>query len=391
MIKLTDVIEVFWVFLKLGLTSFGGPIAHIGYFHTCFIKERQWLDETQFANLVAVCQCLPGPASSQLGFALGWLRAGWLGAIAAFMAFTLPSVLMLIIAAHLLSDFSHVFFQTLISSLMIVAFVVVFQAVWGMAGKLCQQTSAKIIALLSMIYLLFSTSSMTQIFVIVCGGLMGGFFCQQDQKPSLLPTRLMVTRKVAMGLLGLFFLLLVGLPFFGEQNLWAQVSHYYHVGALVFGGGHVVLPLLESSFVGDSLSQEKFLAGYGVAQAMPGPLFSLSAYMGYLSNQNSLLGACIAVLSIFLPGFLLLISVLPFWQSLASIPRFFSVMAGINAAVVGMLSAALYNPIILHALNSIEDWVIALVGLVLLMRFNLKIVWVIFWCVASKCLITQVL
>lgn len=369
--------EVFLAFLKLGVTSFGGPIAHLGYFRDELVTRRRWIDEAGYADLVALCQFLPGPASSQVGFSMGLLRGGLGGALLAWLAFTLPSALLLLIFAYSADAFAGSLGQSIIHGLKLVAVAVVAQAVWGMARNLCPDRQRAAIAIVAVLIVTFISSSMGQIAAIVAGALGGWVACRQVQAPAASRLRFRLSRRAGTTALGLFFLLLFGLPL--VLTIWqaptlALFEAFYQAGALVFGGGHVVLPLLETSVVDPGwVSQDAFLAGYGAAQAVPGPLFTFAAYLGAVAAPiaNSLIGACVALVAIFLPGMLLLMGVLPFWDQLRQRPLAQAIMAGTNAAVVGILAAALYDPVWTSAVLAPADFAIALVAFALLVVWKL--------------------
>jgi chromate transporter len=348
--------EVFGAFLKLGLTSFGGPIAHLGYFRDEFVLRRKWLDEKAYAELVALCQFLPGPASSQVGFALGLQRAGVTGALAAFIAFTLPSALLLLAFAYGASLFGGVVGGGIIDGLKIVAVAIVAHAVRGMAATLCPDSPRAGIALAALLVVLAPTGSAGQVAAIAAGALIGyGILRDGTAEPAVQP-RFRVSRALGLIALGVFSTLLVGLPLLSALTGWqglALFDAFYRSGALVFGGGHVVLPLLEAETVRTGwTSPDTFLAGYGAAQAVPGPLFTFAAYLGAVVDPapNGIPGAMIALLAVFLPGFLLLAGVLPFWDSLRRRPAAQAAIRGANAAVVGILAGALYDPVFTSAI-----------------------------------------
>jgi chromate transporter len=363
--------EVFGAFLKLGLTSFGGPVAHIGYFRDELVVRRKWIGEAGYADLVALCQFLPGPASSQVGFALGLFRAGPLGALAAFAAFTLPSVLLLLAFASGASAFAGPAGAGLLHGLALVAVAVVAQAVWGMAGTLVPDRQRAAIALAAVLVSVFAPNPFGQIGAILLGGLAGLWLCRGGPAPGSGRLAPDVSRFAGVVSLALFLLLLFLLPVaatVGWQGV-ALFDAFYRAGALVFGGGHVVLPLLEAEVIPRGwVGEDAFLAGYGAAQAVPGPLFSFAAYVGALAGLGAgwLAGAAIALAGIFLPGFLLLIGVLPFWEALRTRPSAQRSMRGANAAVVGVLGAALYDPVWTGAVLAPPDFALAAAGFLLL-------------------------
>lgn len=388
MMRKSNLTNVLITFFKLGLTSFGGPIAHIAYFRKELIEKQQWTNEHQFSQLLAICQFLPGPASSQLGFALGFMRAGWLGALAAFIAFTLPSALLLIGFASLLPLLSNPVGMTVIHGLKLVAVAVVADAVLGMAKKLCPDHTRRIIALLAASALLVTQVAWAQILVIIVGAAIGILLCRPNPTSNtMLP--LPINKRFAWLLLSLFLgLLLVSFLPNPESELIALSQAFYRTGALVFGGGHVVLPLLEEAVVHTGwISNEHFLAGYGAAQAIPGPMFAFSAYLGaMIPNEQSMswLNALFAVVFIFLPGFLLLAATLPLWQFIANKPFAGKAIAGIHAAVVGILAAALINPIVMTSVMSAIDVLICIVAIICLVRWRLSPLLVVVWCIVAS-------
>jgi len=369
--------QVFWAFLQLGLTSFGGPAAHVGYFRTAFVERRAWLDESQFAQLLAVSQFLPGPASSQLGFAIGLHRAGWLGALAAFLAFTTPSVLLLIVLAAILPSIDAAWSDPIIHGLKLVAVAVVTHGVLGMAKGLLPDIQRRAIAALAIIVMLLSSSSLGQMAVILLGAVLGMLLLAHIPLTASSPLNVPVARNTAKLLLALFALLLMAAILLTTHSDWQTLlASYYRSGALVFGGGHVVLPLLDQAVVTPGLVTEaQFMAGYGAAQAVPGPMFSLAAFLGYV--QGGVGYALLAVAVIFLPGFLLLGGVLPYWHKLTEQVWAGRLVAGVNAAVVGLLAATLYDPIATSALVQWSDWLIALLGFSLLQWLRLNPLWVV--------------
>jgi chromate transporter len=364
--------EVFRAFLKLGLTSFGGPIAHLGYFRDELVVRRKWIDETAYADLVALCQFLPGPASSQVGFALGLLRGGAFGGLAAWCAFTLPSALLLTTFALAAPAFSGPLGTSLVHGLKIVAVAVVAQAVWGMARTLAPDKIRAGIALAAVMVIVFIGGAFAQITAIVLGGLAGYRLCRDSVVAPVGHLSFCVPRAVGMAALILFFALLAGLPLLSAlqpAHSVALVNSFYRAGALVFGGGHVVLPLLEAGVVGHGwIGPDSFLGGYGAAQAVPGPLFTFSAYLGaaMAPTPNGISGAAICLVAIFLPGLLLVVGALPFWDAFRLRPAAQAIMRGTNAAVVGILGAALYHPVWTSAIHSSFDFALALTGFMLL-------------------------
>lgn len=366
-------LEVLLTFLKLGLTSFGGPIAHLGYFREEIVVRRRWIDDGAYTDLVALCQFLPGPASSQVGFSLGLIRAGYWGGLAAWTGFTLPSAVLMVAFAYGAGALTARPIGTgLLHGLKLVAVAIVAQAVWGMARTLCPDRQRTAIACVAVLMILFSTSSVAQIGTILMGGTAGLWLCRTAPPGSTGPVVVPVSRSVGLVALCGFFLLLAGLPVLrglsGSPGV-ALFEAFYRSGALVFGGGHVVLPLLRDAFVTPGwVSDNTFLAGYGAAQAVPGPLFAFAAYLGAVvgPSPHGLTSAALGLIGIFLPGMLILIGTLPFWETLRARADAQAAMRGINAAVVGLLGAALYNPLWTSSVKSSGDFAVALVGFVLL-------------------------
>lgn len=380
--------EVLQTFLKLGLTSFGGPIAHIGYFRKELVERRAWVSEAQFSQLLAICQFLPGPASSQLGFALGLLRAGWLGALMAFLAFTLPSAILLVCFASVLPMLSGELAQAAIHGLKLVACVVVADAVIGMASKLCPDLQRRVLALISAIALVLAGSVWMQLGLVLLGAIAGLVLCKQPEIEQRSAISVSYGKRFAALLLGIFSLLLVlALLLPSSLGVSGIAQAFYQAGALVFGGGHVVLPLLEESVVATGwLPAESFLAGYGASQGIPGPMFAFAAYLGALipTEYAPWIGASIALVFMFLPGFLLIAVAMPLWQEIASRPTAINAIAGVNAVVVGILAAALYDPILTSGLSTLADLVIVGIGFVMLFRFRCSALVILAWCVASS-------
>jgi chromate transporter len=365
-------LEVLRAFAKLGVSCFGGPIAHIGYFREEFVVRRRWLDEPAYADLVALCQFLPGPASSQVGFSLGLLRAGYLGGLAAWTGFTLPSAIALVLFAYGASALQGTIGTGLLHGLKLVAVAIVAQAVWGMARTLCPDRERASIAVVGMLIILFSGSSAAQIATIVFGGVAGLWLCRTATKIAPSDLSIPVSRTVGIAALVVFFLLLGGLPLLqtglSSQGL-ALFDAFYRSGALVFGGGHVVLPLLRDAVVSPGwVGENAFLAGYGAAQAIPGPLFTFAAYLGAIvaPAPHGLAGAGLALIAIFLPGMLVLIGTLPFWETFRRRANAQAAMRGVNAAVVGLLGAALYNPVWTSSVKTPGDFGLAVAAFILL-------------------------
>src|SRR5690606_8110405 len=366
--------EVLTVFTRLGLTSFGGPVAHLGYFHDELVERRQWLSEEEYADLVALCQFLPGPASSQVGIGLGISRAGLAGGLAAWLGFTLPSALALMAFAFGVSTLADVSSAGWLNGLKIVAVAVVAHAVWGMARKLAPDRLRASIAVVGAIVVLAWPASLGQLVVMALGGLVGWLLLRGAVAAPAARRSFGVNRRLSAVLLAVFFALLIGLPILraaSDSQAVAVVDSFYRAGSLVFGGGHVVLPLLQAEVVPPGwVDNETFLAGYGAAQAVPGPLFTFAAYLGAVMRPGlaGLGTGLLALVSIFVPSFLLLVGVLPFWELLRSQAYVQAALRGVNAAVVGILLAALYDPVWTSAIFSARDLSIAL-GAFLLLSF----------------------
>jgi chromate transporter len=364
-------LEVFVAFLRLGLTSFGGPIAHLGYFRQEFVVRRQWLDEAAYADLVALCQFLPGPASSEVGIGIGLGRAGLAGALAAWTGFTLPSAIALVLFALGVERLGSLDAGWL-HGLKIAAVAVVAQAVWGMASTMATGRTRATLAVAAAAIVLAVPTTVGQLGAIALGAVAGVLLSRPERAASPPPPSASVGHGFAIGCLVVFFALLVGLPVlttaFPSQAL-AMFNAFYRAGSLVFGGGHVVLPLLQAAVVPPGwVTNNAFLAGYGAAQAVPGPLFTFAAYLGAVMGPqpNGWAGAAISLVAIFLPSFLLVIGALPFWQALRGKPIAQAALTGVNAAVVGLLLAALYNPVWLAAIMGPLDFAIALAAFLLL-------------------------
>jgi len=365
-------LEVLRVFLKLGLTCFGGPVAHIGYFRDEFVLRRKWIDEHAYADLVGLCQFLPGPASSKVGFSIGLMRAGYAGALAAWAGFTLPSAALLVLFAYGAGALQGPVGQGLLHGLKLTAVAIVAQAVWGMARNLCPDRERASIAVAAALLILLSGTSAAQVGAIILGGLAGLWLCRSEAPAPSGHVEIPVSRRAGLVALTAFVFLLVGLPALrgltGSPGV-ALFDAFYRSGALVFGGGHVVLPLLREGFVGTGwVSDDTFLAGYGAAQAVPGPLFTFAAYLGTVvaPEPHGVLGAVLGLLGIFLPGLLVLLGALPFWDSFRKRAGAQAAMRGVNAAVVGVLGAALYDPVWTSSVHSPQDFAVALVGFALL-------------------------
>lgn len=367
-----SIFEVLKASTKLGLTSFGGPIAHLGYFRNEYIQKRKWIDDKSYADLVALCQFLPGPASSQVGIGIGMMRAGLLGAVVAWIGFTLPSAVAMILFAYLFKGFD-VGNAGWIHGLRIVAVAIVAQAVWGMGKNLASGKNKATIAIVAAVASLLWRSALTQILIILFAGITGLLLFRiqnsSDEKVVIVP----VGKKLALISLSVFFGLLAVLPFMRKALPFeglALFDSFYRVGSLVFGGGHVVLPLLENEVVSAGwITQGEFLAGFGAAQAVPGPLFTFAAYLGAIISGWS--GAIITTLAVFFPSFLLVVGVLPFWDVLRRQHKLQGALVGINAAVVGILLAALYNPVWTNTVKTPLDFSMVLAAFGMLVFWKL--------------------
>ena len=364
---------VLWVALRLGLTSFGGPIAHLGYFREEYVVQRRWLDETSYADVVALCQFLPGPASSQVGIAVGYIRAGMAGGLAAWIGFTLPSALALVLFAYGVEELD-VIDTGWLHGLKLVAVAVVAQAVWGMGRSLALDRDRATIVIVAAVAALACQSAIMQVLIILVSGFVGWKILKvdavQSSKDSL---STFIPKWMGIVALVVFFVILAGLPLARQlesSQTLAIFDSFFRSGSLVFGGGHVVLPLLQSEVVGPGwMTNAEFVAGYGATQAVPGPLFTFSAYLGAVISPGpqGIVGGGLALVAIFLPSFLLITGVLPFWDLLRKRDVFRRALNGVNAAVVGLLLAALYNPVWTSAVETPEDFALAISALGLLM------------------------
>lgn len=367
-----SVLAVFNAFLKLGLTSFGGPIAHLGYFREEFVVRRKWLDDRVYADLVALCQFTPGPASSKVGIGIGLSQAGLPGAFAAWLAFTAPSAIALLLFAYGIDAFAENLDAGWLHGLKVVAVAVVAQAVWGMAKNLCPDAQRFTLAVTASVIAMLWPTSAGQVGAILVGAVIGWAFLGAKQDDAHVSMNISLGKTAGAICLVLFFVLLAGLPvasaLYPSQPL-ALFDSFYRSGSLVFGGGHVVLPLLQSEVVPTGwVSSDAFLAGYGAAQAVPGPLFTFAAYLGALMGPepNGWQGALLCIIAIFLPAFLLTIGVLPFWDDLRRFRAVRSALVGVNAAVVGLLLAALYHPVWTSAIKAPADFGLGLAAFALL-------------------------
>jgi chromate transporter len=367
-----SVATVFLTFLRLGLTSFGGPVAHIGYFHNEFVDRRKWLDERAFADLVALCQFLPGPASSQVGIGVGLSRAGLPGALAAWIAFTMPSAIALIMFGYGVLAFGDAVESGALHGLKVVAVAVVAQAVWTMAKSLCPDAKRATLAVAAAIGVLAIPSPFAQMGAILIGGLYGWVALRADIVTDHVDLGVRISKVVAITALFLFFTGLIGLPVLASlypSQTMALVDSFYRSGSLVFGGGHVVLPLIQSEVVPPGwVSKDAFLAGYGATQAVPGPLFTFAAYLGTVmaGAPNGIVGGMVCLLAIFASSFLLVIGAIPFWDALRRVTAIRNALMGVNAAVVGLLLAALYDPVWNSAILSAADFGLAMAAFTLL-------------------------
>ncbi len=387
----SSVVEVFWIFLRLGLTSFGGPVAHLAYFRTEFVERRAWLDERSYADLVALCQFLPGPASSQVGLALGLQRAGAGGALAAWAGFTLPSAALLIAFGLGLSQDADLVPAGVLQGLKLAAVAVVAQAVWGMSRTLCPDRPRAGLAVAAALLTLALPSAWAQVgAILACGA--AGHLLLASAPTTLLPPppagptlALGVSRRAGVLALALFALGLLGLPWLAAEQggpVWAAVDSFFRAGALVFGGGHVVLPLLQAELVPAAVSPADFLAGYGAAQAVPGPLFTFAAYLGAVMAAPdgalwAVAGGLLALVAVFVPGVLVLLAALPFWDTLRRRAGVQAAVAGMNAGVVGILLAALYDPVWTGAVTGRTEFALALAAFALLVLARWSPLWVV--------------
>lgn len=371
----------FWailmIFLRLGLTSFGGPVAHLGYFREEFVAKRKWLSEQSYADVVSLCQFLPGPASSQVGMVLGYSQKGYSGVLAAWLGFTMPSAIALILFAYGVSNHSQWISPDVIHGLKVVAVAVVAQAVWGMAKNLCPDVARiTMMTIAACLMLVFPSFIWGQIAVIIAAGIFGAFFFAPKQVAEHESLPIQMSHHVGLIWIALFFGLLFALPVLQDlypSQALAMTSAFYRAGSLVFGGGHVVLPLLQAEVVPNGwVSNETFLAGYGATQAMPGPLFTFAAFLGasVTNSPTGWVGGMICLLAIFAPSFLLVAGTLPFWETLRRNVRVQAALMGVNAAVVGILLSALYQPVWTSAILKPSDFCLGLIAFVALMYWK---------------------
>ncbi|MDH3808260.1 MAG: chromate efflux transporter [Desulfuromonadales bacterium] len=373
--KLT-VTQVFLAFLKLGLTSFGGPVAHLGYFRNEFVERRCVMQDAAYADLVSLCQFLPGPASSQIGIGIGITQAGLRGGIAAWVGFTLPSAIALVLFAYGIAALDESVVQTgWLHGLKVAAVAVVAQAILGMSRMLCPDWPRRSVAIFAALLTLILPGILGQMSAIGCGMILGLFFLNYEASNDHTPHLFTLSKKISVISLTLFFALLLSLPILAQQGsqALALVDSFYRSGALVFGGGHVVLPLLKAEVVNPGwINQDMFLAGYGAAQAVPGPLFTFAAYLGTAMNTapSGWFGGFLCLLAIFLPSFLLVTGILPFWEDLRKNPSIKKALVGVNAAVVGLLLSAFYDPVWTSGILSASDFVLALLAFVMLVYWK---------------------
>lgn len=381
--------EVGMAFLKLGLTSFGGPIAHLGYFHREFVQRRRWLDEEHFGQLLALCQFLPGPASSQLGFSIGLLRAGWLGALAAFIAFTLPSAILLFFFGTLSHFLTGSWGQSVIHGLKLVAVAVVAQGVLAMVRTLAPDKPRALMAAAAIGLLAIDAGSVMQLVVVASGAVLGPLLCRTVTSRQGETFSLPYGRRMGFVLIATYAILLVLALILAPalSPLGRMAGAFYRAGALVFGGGHVVLPLLRQAVVTPGwIDEDIFLAGYGAAQAVPGPLFTLAAFLGaqYQGGRGGMPGALVGLLAIFLPGLLMVSGALPFWRTLAARDQAARMLAGVNAAVVGLLAYALYASVWVSAIHDGKDFALAAIAFTLLVSARWSALAVVVLCVVAS-------
>jgi chromate transporter len=368
---------VFLIFLRLGLTSFGGPAAHLGYFREEFVTRRQWFSDSSYADLVALCQFLPGPASSQVGMAIGFYRSGYMGALAAWIGFTLPSAIVLILFAIGLTHYNNIQLAGVLDGLKIVAVAVVIQALWGMARSLCPDTPRITIMAFTACFVLLIPSIWGQVLAIIISGIIGLLVFKPNTVIAYNSLPISITTRTGWFWLAIFFILLIGLPFLKiifPNQIISLIDAFYRTGSLVFGGGHVVLPLLQNEIVSTGwLNNDTFLAGYSLAQAVPGPLFTFAAFLGASmegSSANWIVGL-ICLLAIFIPSFLLVFGTLPYWERMRNNSHMRAALYSINAAVVGILLAALYQPIWTSSIYKPQNFCMALIALIALIFWKL--------------------
>ena len=370
-VKVTH-IDLFFSFFLLGLSSFGGPIAHIGYFRNVFVKQKNWLDEKTYIDFVTLCNFLPGPSSSQVGMSIGYHFKGISGSLLAWLGFTFPSAIILMFFGYAILNFDNSISNGVLQGLKAIVVVIVIQAILGMGKNLLKDYFGYIIVSITTVILIFFPSSFNQFMCLVFSGFLGLIIYKNEKQTEIQKTALSNIKLLSCSALLLFFSLLFLLPFLSEyfgSNILKLASSFFKIGSLVFGGGHVVLPLLQEEFVSSGLIEKDiFLAGYGAAQAIPGPLFTFSSYLGiFLKTEiNVFITSLLCLFFIFLPSFLLVVGILPIWQELKKMDIFVRAFKGINASVIGLLVAALYNPIILSSLSGLEDIILILIAFVVL-------------------------
>lgn len=389
--KRERVLAVAWTFLRLGLTSFGGPIAHISYFRREFVERRHWLDDVHFGRLVALCQFLPGPASSQLGFSIGLLRAGWWGGLAAFIAFTLPSALLMVGFGYASHDLAGPWGQAIVHGLKLVAVAVVAQGLLGMARSLTPDWPRRILAIGALALVALSPALPIQLAAVAIGAVLGPWLCRRVHAPEGDTFALTYGRRIGAALVVAYAgLLAATFADLANGSVRMQLAAaFYRSGALVFGGGHVVLPLLQQTVVSPGwIDPNTFLAGYGAAQAVPGPMFTLAAFLGerWQHGQGGVIGAGVALLAIFLPGLLLVSGALPFWRALGVHDQAARTLAGVNAIVVGLLAYAFYNPVWKSGIHDNVDIAIAFIGFLLLVVARCPTLLIVVGCLAASLL-----
>ena len=383
-------IEIFLTFLSLGLSSFGGPVAHLSFFYKDLVIRRKWLDSQLFSELIALCQFLPGPSSSQVGLSIGFIKGGFSGALAAWLGFTTPSAIILILFGYGYSVYSDVIPFGVIHGLKIFAVAIVAQAIWTMGLTFCKDVKCILITVAVGFLIILSPTPLFQFFAIILSGVIGAFVFTVSAKNEISNFKYLIKIRFALVLLACFFIFLFLFPILvnvSDNPFLSVIDSFYRAGSLVFGGGHVVLPLLQAEIVSTGfVSNEAFLAGYGAAQAMPGPLFTFAAYLGTVSDSypNGLFGGLIALLAIYLPSFFLVIGVLPFWHELRKIMIFRKAIIGINAAVVGILIAAFISPVATNGILSLHDFIAAFV-LFVLIHFSKAPIWTLVIMASIEC------
>jgi len=383
-------IEIFLTFLSLGLSSFGGPVAHLSFFYKDLVIRRKWLDSQLFSELIALCQFLPGPSSSQVGLSIGFIKGGFSGALAAWLGFTTPSAIILILFGYGYSVYSDVIPFGVIHGLKIFAVAIVAQAIWTMGLTFCKDVKCILITVAVGFLIILSPTPLFQFFAIILSGVIGAFVFTVSAKNEISNFKYLIKIRFALVLLASFFIFLFLFPILvnvSDNPFLSVIDSFYRAGSLVFGGGHVVLPLLQAEIVSTGfVSNEAFLAGYGAAQAMPGPLFTFAAYLGTVSDSypNGLFGGLIALLAIYLPSFFLVIGVLPFWHELRKIMIFRKAIIGINAAVVGILIAAFISPVSTNGILSLHDFIAAFL-LFVLIHFSKAPIWTLVIMASIEC------